>query len=148
MILKCYCPNCKKRFPFEYDKVHPTNVRCIVCGYKISLVNVLADAMNRSIYDEVRRFFVVSLKKTIKEDLFPQIKKEDIDALVNAFIEINVRKTSTNQVYHELDIGKKKFATSDVYKVCIQQDGYQKLLTDVERYIRLANMGNTDNMTI
>lgn len=148
MVLNCYCPNCKKRFPFNYDKVHPRNVRCIVCGYRISLVNVLADAMNRSIYDEVRKFFLITLKKIIKPELFPEIKKDDIETLVDAFLEIQIRKTSKNKVYHELDISGKKYATSEVYKMCIAQDGYDKLVINVEKLIRVANMGNTDNMTI
>ena len=150
MQVEYYCPNCKKRFPVSMKcKEHfPKEVHCIVCGYKVSLVNALADILRGTIVDLVKAYFVTEIKAKVRPEMLSWFTDNDVEALTNAYLAINVDMESRNKVYKELDESQYYFSTSETYKILAHGDAYETMNRNVKRLIALANMGNTDNMMI
>ena len=143
MQVEYYCPNCKKRFPVSMKcKEHfPKEVHCIVCGYKVSLVNALADILRGTIVDMVKVFFATEIKTKVKPEMLNRFTDKDVEALTDAYLSINVDMESKNKVYKELDESQYYFSTSETYKILAYGDSYEIMNSRVKKLIALANMG-------
>lgn len=150
MQIEYYCPNCKKRFPVSMKcRNHfPKEVHCVVCGYKVSLVNALADIIRGTIVDLVKVFFVTEIKAKVRPEMLDRFTDKDVEALTDAYLSINVDMESKNKVYKQLDESQYFFSTSETYKILAYGDAYETMHRNVKRLISLANMGNPYNMMI